>query len=110
MSDCTEFERQRRSRRERLDPAKSVVNKFKRYDPDKKRWVNGEYVLAERMGCSPSRILRWMYSADSADGGRTPGTGGLIPARRHPELLRIAADLGIKLEQRDLYPRLPVVS
>jgi hypothetical protein len=96
----------RRSRRERLDPAKSVVEKFARHDPEKNRTIPGEYVLAEEMGCNPSVILRWMYSVDKADGGRTPGTGGRIPFNRHEDLLAIAARLGIKLDQSELYPRL----
>ena len=102
--------RSKRPRRERLDPAKSVVEKFAMYDPNKNRVVPGEYILAKEMGCNPSVILRWMYSVDMADGGRTPGTGGRIPVSRHADLLAVATRLGVKLDQSELYPKLAAAS
>lgn len=92
-------------RRERLDPAKSVIEKFQTYD-EAGRLVPGEYVLAKHMRINVSVILRWMYSSDMKDGGRTPGRDGRIPVQRHLSIMQIAKELGVDLVQEELYPQL----
>ena len=106
MTNHSESSRDNRLRRERLEPAKSVIEKFQTTDPDTGRLVPGEYVLARHMKTNVSVILRWMYSSKNEDGGRTPGRGGKIPVNRHADIMRIAGELGVELAQSELYPQL----
>jgi hypothetical protein len=71
-------------------PARRVIEKFA---TDKR---SGEYVLARALGCSVATVYRWDYPRARG------GTDGRIPARWQTEILRAAAELGIKLTPADL--------
>jgi hypothetical protein len=79
-----------RSQHERLDPARSVVDKFRIGR------VSGAHVLAPIIGRDKTTILKWMYPREAR------GTGGLIPSRYHVPILKAAHERGIPLNAAEL--------
>jgi hypothetical protein len=53
--------------------------------------------VAEWLGIDPSRPYRWTYPRSRG------GSGGVIPARHHDELLRKAREFGVDLSPSDFF-------
>lgn len=66
-----------------ISPGKIINDQFRRVD------------VARALGVSESTVWRWSQSTER-------GTGGLIPAKYHQPLLRLAREKGIKLTADDL--------
>lgn len=71
----------------KLEPAYSIV-----------RALGGAPAVAGRIGRSPSVVYRWSYP--KARGG----LGGNVPADVRPDLIDLAAELGVSLGHDDFYP------
>jgi hypothetical protein len=69
-----------------LDPARSVIDR-----------LGGVDVVARVTGKDRSRVYRWMYPMDRG------GTGGLIPQRVIPGLLKYAEKNHIRLKAADFF-------
>jgi hypothetical protein len=68
------------------DQAKRIIEKF-----------GGAPRVAELLGIDPSRPYRWTYPRSRG------GSGGIIPARYHDELLRKAREHGVPLMPSDFF-------
>ena len=73
-----------------LDPAKSIIAK-----------LGGIDATASATGVHKSRVYRWMAPKGAV------GTGGRIPQRHIPGLLRRAADIGDELTYADFFEVAP---
>jgi hypothetical protein len=70
-----------------LDPARTIIYQ-----------LGGVVVVARITGKSLSRVYRWMYST------KRGGTGGLIPQRLIPALLKYAEQHHIDVKPEDFLP------
>jgi hypothetical protein len=61
----------------------------------------GPKVVANWLGIDLTTVYRWRYAADRG------GTGGLIPADRQQELLKIARAHGVNLRPVDFFDEVP---
>lgn len=75
----------------RFDPAASVIRK-----------LGGEKIVSEITGTAYTAPYRWQYAVDNR------GTGGKVPAKHIPALLRYAADMGIELSASDFFTEVRV--
>ena len=57
--------------------------------------------VAKLLGVDRSRVYRWTYPKDIG------GSGGIIPAKYHNELLRKARESGIDLTPEDFFEATP---
>jgi len=74
-------------RKYRLDPAHKIV-----------RRLGGARVVAEEVDRAYTAPYRWAMPRNVG------GTGGIIPMRHHPALMRLARRRGVKLKLSDFYP------
>jgi hypothetical protein len=74
-----------------LDPAATVLRLLGEGD-----LTAGITAVAEATSRDRTSVLRWTYAKERG------GTGGLIPARHHQDLLRLARERSVSLEARHL--------
>jgi len=84
----------------KLNPARSVIEKFARYDTlgnRKKMIESGAQVLARKLRLNVSSVYRWQYPTD-----KSGGLGGVIPQEHFHPLLDLAKQSNIELTADDL--------
>lgn len=81
-----------------LDPARTVIAKISGRDADKSQSAKAAKVAAI-LGLDRSTVYKWMMPREKK------GTGGLVPARYHAELLAYARAHRIKLRESDFFSR-----
>ena len=69
-----------------LEPARSIIER-----------LGGVDVVAGITGKHRTRVFRWMYPPDRG------GTGGMIPLREIPKLLKFATSTGKRLRHADFF-------
>lgn len=72
-----------------MTPARKVILLF-----------GGHTAVSHLLNVDRPQVHRWEYPRERG------GTGGRIPARHHPTLLRLASERGIPLTLADLNPEL----
>lgn len=70
-----------------MEPAHTIITK-----------LGGPSVVAERIGIHRTRVSKWQAARDSG------GTGGMIPVKHIPALVRLAQEVGVQLSADDFLP------
>jgi len=70
-----------------MDPARKIITA-----------LGGPNAVARRIGLHRTRVSKWQATREAG------GTGGLIPVKHIPELVRMAREKGIELSAHDFLP------